>query len=338
MKKKPACVAISDIHFKVDTLEVASAALKAAIDKANKLRVPLVIAGDLNDTKAIIRAEVANRIIRLLEDALTPVYILEGNHDKVNEKGDEHGLNYLRPYATIVDTATTVELSATLSATLIPYQNSVEKMRAAIKGARNKVLIVHQGVLGAQMGDYVVDTTSIDPKEFAGYTVYSGHYHRHQTVGPVTYLGSPYTITFGEANDGVKGFLIINEDGSFDRHILDLRAHRIYTRTTKELAAMMERGPEDWAEYGGAPDLVWLKITGPKSELEKVKKSEIAAKIIGHGNFKLDKIYTDADAPAADPAKPPVSGPESMDAVIDATDENTDTKAYMKKLWREIAP
>ncbi len=327
--KNPACVAISDIHFNLQTLPVASAALVAAKQAANRLKVPLVIAGDLNDTKAIIRAEVANALIAILETAKTPVYILEGNHDKVNEKGDAHGLNYLRPYATIVDSASRLELGS-LKVTLVPYQNSVDKLRDILVNVRTKVIIMHQGVMGAQMGDYVVDNTSIDPKELKDFTVYSGHYHRHQCLGTVTYLGSPYTITFGEANDGPKGFLIISSDGSFEREILNLRAHRIFERGVSEL----ENGLYGQFNEG---DLLWLKVKGPKSELAKLNKNEVGLRLFGHSNFKLDKIYTEADT--ADIRQLSATHPpDLMDGVIDSTDESVETKGDLKKLWREIAP
>lgn len=334
--KTPACVAISDIHFNLQTLSVASAALASAIETANRLKVPLVIAGDLNDSKAIIRAEVANRLLLLLSQARTKVYVLEGNHDKVNEKGDEHGLLYLERYATIVDkTKSAAEISPNF--VFMPYQNSVEKVRLNLSYIKpGSVVIMHQGVKGAKMGDYVVDNTSINAQELDPFIVYSGHYHLHQSIGQVTYIGSPYTVTFGEARDGAKGFLIINSDGSFDRKILNLRAHRIYDINVYALKKQLEDGNGYGTLTNLSDDLIWLKISGPKSELAKLNKNEIGLKLFGHSNFKLDKIYTECDDVRQEAKESASSTSDVMDGVIDSTDESKETKTQLKKLWRDI--
>ena len=54
MKKprSPIAVLISDIHYNINTLPVADAALRQAIAKANELDVVLIVTGDLHDTKA----------------------------------------------------------------------------------------------------------------------------------------------------------------------------------------------------------------------------------------------------------------------------------------------
>jgi hypothetical protein len=57
---KPVAVLISDVHFNLSTLELASSAMKMAQNRAVELNVPLVVAGDLTDHKAIIRGEVAD--------------------------------------------------------------------------------------------------------------------------------------------------------------------------------------------------------------------------------------------------------------------------------------
>lgn len=286
---KPLFVAISDIHFNINTLELASKSLQAALHKAEELNIPLIIAGDLNDTKAIIRAEVANAIIRILKPAKIKVYILEGNHDKVNEKGREHGLNYLAPYAYILDMPHILGLNGH-PVFVIPYQSDSE----AIIGTLNahqlvpKIIIMHQGFRGAFMGDYIQDKSSISIEVFKKHTVISGHYHRHQTLGTVTYIGSPYTITFGEANDGPKGFLIINTDGTFERQILELRKHIVVNRRINRDLEI----PIDNYQHG---DLVKVRITGPRGLLKLVNKQKLGLKLIGHGNFKLELIVEDPE-------------------------------------------
>lgn len=327
-KKRPIGVVISDIHFNLNTLPLASAALKAALDKAAELNVPTIIAGDLHDTKDIIRGKVANQLILLLKQAKTPVHILVGNHDLLNEKASDHGLNYLAPYAHIVED---LSYDWGLKLILVPYQNDSQKIVKFLKDVTSGVtLIMHQGFLGAAMGDYVQDKTSIDPKIVKDFTVISGHYHRHQTIGTVTYIGSPYTITFGEANDGPKGFLILNQDGSFEREILNLRKHVIIEARVIEEVLQFEEYPNL-----GKDDLIWLKISGSYSELKKIKKKDLADKFFGHSNFKLDLI-PDAASPLEIQQASKKTDSEVFDILIDNLQEVDEYKAYLKDFWRKL--
>lgn len=322
---KPIAVCISDIHFNINTLPIASAALSAALKKAEELRIPLIIAGDLNDTKAIIRAEVANAIISILKNSKVKIYILAGNHDLVNEKGSEHGLNYLRPYAKIVDKPT---FGFIPNVFMVPYQSDIEKLKTLLSAFNPSLIwIMHQGFMGAQMGDYIQDKTSIDPELVKDFTVISGHYHRHQTLGTVTYIGSPYTITYGEANDGPKGFLILNEDGSFTREILNLRKHLILNRDLQTA-----NNPVENYNQG---DLVWLKLTGPKVELDQLNKTKLGLKLFGHSNFKLDLFPIEENNQKQLKVQNQQDW-EILDSIIDASAHDDFVKEQLKALYREL--
>lgn len=327
---EPLFVAISDIHFNLNTLDVASFALSGALKRAQALNIPLVIAGDLNDSKDIIRAKVANRLITVLEGATVPIYILEGNHDRIHEKASEHGLNYLRPYATIIDTP-----EVHFGVGFIPYQSDSEGFKDKVNSLNLKsgsLLVVHQGFLGAFMGDYVQDKTSVSPDVVKKLKVFSGHYHKHQTLGSVTYIGSPYTITFGEANDGDKGFLIVNQDGSYEQEALNLRRHYVLERTAKEITKMIENN---------APFLIpsyspiWLKVKGPIDELQKINKTLVGNSLIGHNDFKLDLIPNDKENVDLSVITN-VSKEDMLDILIEGLTTNVDEQLRLKALWREL--
>lgn len=333
---KPIAVLTSDIHFNLNTLPLASQALKAALSKAEELQVPLVIAGDLHDTKAIIRAEVMNALIEILEPANIDVFILRGNHDQLHEKSEEHGLNYLKPYATIIDSVSW--LSRLPEVVFFPYMSNAEFLKTCLSGVmdmpRNEyvgtkpLLIMHQGFLGAAMGDYIQDKTSIAPEVVKDFTVISGHYHKHQTIGTVTYIGSPFTMSFGEANDGPKGFLILNSDGTFTREILNLRRH-IKIETDLDnlyLTKHVDNHPE-------FDDLVWIKVSGSYSQLQKLDKQEIAARLMIQ-NFKLDLIPIDSKP--TDIQVENLSSGEVFDKLIDNTSESDEQKIKLKATWKEL--
>lgn len=324
---KPLCVCISDIHFSLSTLELASRSLKIAILKADELNVPLVIAGDLTDGKAIIRAEVANELIDIFKTARHRVliYIIVGNHDLINEKGKENALHFLKPYVSLVDCAVGAAPFSD-NVTFFPYYSDVTVLRSMLYHMPDgQILIMHQGVKGAFMGEYAQDNSSIDPEELARFTCISGHYHRHQTVGTLTYIGSPFTMNFAEANDGPKGFLVLNDDGTYTREILNLRKH-----VKIEWNAEMEFPTSDL----NTGDLVWVKASGPSSILDKLDKQALAKKL-GLDSIKLDKVYTDT-LNRTPPVIKDLSDGERFDMLIENLSESDVRKAELKALWREI--
>jgi len=328
---KPIAVVISDIHFNINTLELATQALEHAITTAEQLNIPLIVAGDLHDTKAIVRAEVANVLCKTFKHTTTPCYIISGNHDRISEKHEEHGLNYLRPYADIVDTSTGINING-INLELLPYFHDLDYLQTYLKVIpKGTITIMHQGFQGAWMGDYIQDKTSLPLSAVEHLKVITGHYHKHQTLGTVTYIGSPYTITFGEANDGDKGYLVLHSDGSYDRKILKLRKHVIIEGIGDEEGFLLE-----WAkiEELQPEDLVWVKIKGPKSCLDKINKVEFGKAVLKRDNFKLDLIPI--DAPDLHIQHEKMTDDKIFDSIIDNLNDSLDYKEYLKRTYHEV--
>lgn len=339
----PKAVCISDLHFSLSTLDLASNALKQAMSKAKELNVPLVIAGDLTDQKAIIRAEVANRLISIFRDQEKPylevedIYIIVGNHDMINEKGQDHALHFLEPYAQII--AFPYE-SRKIGTWLIPYQNNSDNLQNILKDIPKKsTIIMHQGVLGADMGHYIKDSTSLYKEAFADFRVISGHYHKAQdikcgrprkgAVGLFSYIGTPYTVSFAEANDGPKGFRVLRSDGTLESVPTNLRRHilieKVYDNGWPEPSKKLDITKED---------LLWLKLKGPKSIMDKIRKSHLGAALPMGENFKLDKIPT--ESPKDTQERKELKDTELLDKIIDGVNDSETQKKALKKLWREL--
>ena len=324
-KSRPLFVAISDVHFNLNTLNTASRALITACHHAERLNVPLVVAGDLNDTKAVVRAEVMNQLISIFKYTGGKKFVLVGNHDLVNEKGEEHSLNFLEPYATIVDMPKVYpEIPEVF---FVPYQSKPAVLERILSAPRTeKIFVMHQGFNGAFMGDYIQDKSSITTDLVKHVKVFSGHYHRHQNLGTVTYIGNPFSVSFGEANDGPKGFIVVNSDGSYEQVPLKLRKHVVYkvdVTNDNFLLPVNDTNEEDY---------IWVKVTGPRSKLANITKKEIA-NYIGHENFKLDKIPSDG---VQQVKKVKMKDDEVLDSIIDETTDSPEYKASLKKLWREL--
>jgi len=335
---KPIAVLISDVHYTLKNLELADFAFRAAIDKAALLGLPLIDAGDITNDKAVLRAEIVNRLISTMQYAnskgITP-HLMVGNHSLCNEKGSEHSLNFLRPYATIVDHTWNLYLpnAPIEEIILLPYTSSgIEKdLQRCPKGS---IVVMHQGFHGADTGDYVHDKSAISSDLVKDFTVISGHYHRHQTIGTVTYIGSPYTQSFGEAKDGPKGYLVLNSDGTYTREILKLRRHRIYEFNN------IDHAFEHIAPFGelfaDAEDLLWIKITDTKENLDKVKKQDVGD-LLGTQNFKLDLIGTEVREEMSQSVPiHSLTDAEILDRVIESSGQNPGTVTRLKALWREL--
>lgn len=320
-------VAISDIHFGLKTLPLATRSLERAISEAEVLDIPLVVAGDLQNDKDHMSMIVQNKIISTLKSTKVPVFILSGNHDLINEKGKEHALEYLRPYATIVDEIT---YSEDLDVWFIPYQNSKQAFEDKINSLPHPgcKLVFHQGIAGAAMGDYAMDKTSVHPSTLAEHKGITGHYHRHQTLGTCTFIGSPYTVTAGEANDGPKGFLVVKDDHSFTRVLTDLRKHVTVIRTVSEIMNPVE---------GLQPtDLLWIKVSGTTPELDALDKDAVGQFHLGHSNYNLDRDYPQAVKPIeiknTDSTDPKIL----LDKIIDDSLETDEFKEELKSFWKEV--
>lgn len=330
----PVAVLISDIHYDLNTLIVADTALRQAIDKANALQVPLIVAGDLHNTKANLRGECVNTMLDTFELCHKRPYVIVGNHCRINERSTEHSLTFLKHACNIINRPAYV---SGVESWLIPYYSNPDDLQSVLndidKPAR---LIMHQGVLDSNSGHYIQDKSALPKASFADFRVISGHYHRAQDmecgpskphhVGIFSYIGNPYTLNFSEAADPEKGFAVLYSDGSLRRIPTDLRRHVVVEYAAKDAA-------KRWNQMVFDEDLLWLKITGTRSELAALTKASVA-EAIGRADFKLDLIPTDASATEAKTEK--MTGAEIMDALIDQEPDSADERAYLKQLWRSL--
>lgn len=332
--RKPLAVLASDIHYTLQTLALADQSLAMALDMANKLNVPTIIPGDLHDTKANLRGECANAMIRTLCRARTPTYILIGNHDLINEKSEEHSLNFLRAYATIIDAP---QYAKEFGAYLIPYQSDVSELRDYIRGMEkgSATLIMHQGLQGSNAGEYFKDHSALNPNDVAGFRVISGHYHNRQTIelpdgGKWDYVGNPYTLNFGEARDPEKGFQILYDDESLEFVPTNLRKHRIFELNVHWLTDNSLLRP---GAYGAKDDLWWVKIHDTYENLSTITRAQVAA-ALGLDVFKLDLIVTKAEQKEI---KSELTKGELLDELINNGGYSEERKERLKELWRRIS-
>jgi DNA repair exonuclease SbcCD nuclease subunit len=341
---KPVAVLISDVHYSVHTLPLADAAMRQAIQKANDLGVHLIVAGDIHDTKANLRGECVKAMIDTIQLCkITPI-ILVGNHDKINEKSEQHSLEFLRPYAHIVDKPNIYRGDKTQTYEYcIPYQHDPIQFKAILdaipKGAR---IIAHQGLKNSLAGEYVLDRSAIPSEWVQDYRIISGHYHTRQTirtgypefegdlVGTWDYIGNPYTLNFAEVNDPEKGYQILMDDGTLQFVPTNLRKHAIIE------ASILDPHLDSIPKYG-KKDLIWVKLTGPKELLAKYNKCSVSDHfgLEQVNDFKLTLIPNDTEIHNSQIMNR--NNEEILDDIIDSLVNSDDgSKAKLKNMWREI--
>lgn len=336
MKTNPVAILISDVHYNINTLKLADAAMQMAIDEANKLSVPLIVAGDLHDTKANLRGECVNAMLSTFSKlhADNDCYVLVGNHDKINEKSEEHSLNFLRDRATLINS---YYYMADLNIHLLPYYHSISDLRRQLSLIPTKeTIIMHQGLSGTNSGDYIQDKSAIIPKDVAGLRVISGHYHTRQTIelpngGEWDYIGNPYTLNYAEASDPPKGFQVLYDDGHLEFVPTNLRKHIVieHTISTNEFKRSSYLPHND-------EDKVLVRVHGTKEQLAIFDKMEWMRRegiIFQVARFDLVPL----DTQSSTNVRKSSTQSELLDSIIDSlVNTSTECKLRLKDTWKTL--
>jgi DNA repair exonuclease SbcCD nuclease subunit len=338
---KPIAVLCSDVHYSLPTLELADKSMRMAIDKSKTLGVPLIVAGDLHDTKANMRGECVNAMIETFGNYAryyvkgAQVIVLIGNHDKINEKSQAHSLNFLKEVQLVIDYPMKV-----LGLYLIPYHHNPDELRAYLKTIPPKsTLIMHQGLTSSISGEYIQDKSAINAEDVAGFRVISGHYHYRQTKqlpdgGVWDYIGNPYTLNYGEANDPPKGFQILMDDGSLEFVPTNLRKHIVITHDLQAKNSNWSSTPA--YHTSDRKDLIWVRISGSSEKIAKLDKTSWAEEYGIPKDCRFTTTAIDSTAPMPQTTKE-VPQDELLDSIIDSlTDADSSRKARLKGLWKDL--
>lgn len=171
-------------------------------DLVEAMGLPAIWLGDLLDTKEVIRGKCLNLCIAYFQRSKLHHYVIIGNHDYFNLDCDAHALEALKllPNVTIVDKPTTIANGIVA----IPYYHDQEKLRQALVSIPSQdetTLFAHLEVTQFDFGNGHICTKGLSIEALVGFKqVISGHFHKFQESGNLTYLGTPFSHSFGEAN------------------------------------------------------------------------------------------------------------------------------------------
>ena len=183
----------------------------------------LIILGDLTESKSDHSAELVNGLVTGLHNVTTicPIIVLQGNHDYLSSPDNPY-FAFLQRIEGIswVGRATPIRelpnVPATVSRSLgragfFPFTPNYERDWANIDFKGFDLAFMHQTFANA-LSDSGFKLEGIPLSYFPkNLQIISGDIHRPQTLGPLTYVGSPYLIDFGDSFE--PRILLIEDNG-----------------------------------------------------------------------------------------------------------------------------
>jgi DNA repair exonuclease SbcCD nuclease subunit len=187
--------------------------------KAKALDVDaVVILGDLTEAKDKHSSVLVNSVVSHLDllSYAAPVVILMGNHDYSNE-----GF----PFFQFVDRIKDIHFISTVTegeelhqhlsvvfknCIFLPHSRDPERDWKGLRFDKYDYVFAHQAFQNAETGfGHKLEGYPVD--RFMDTRVIAGDIHKPQKVGPVTYIGAPYTVDFGDSYKARALFIDINK-------------------------------------------------------------------------------------------------------------------------------
>lgn len=173
--------------------------LPALLEKEKADR--LIILGDLTAEKDYHSAWLTNKVVTIVRACakVCPVYLLQGNHDytKVDtpffgflDDGDS-GVRWIRDIKWM-------RLDGLGLCLFIPHQRKLEVWQTMPQLKREWDWVFAHATFEGAKSEQDTELTGAPTGAILGHRVISGDVHVPQKYGPVTYVGSPYRINFGD--------------------------------------------------------------------------------------------------------------------------------------------
>jgi len=226
-----------------------------------------IILGDLLDTKELVRGSCLNFWINYFNNSSLFHYVLVGNHDWFNLDCKEHSLSALKmiPNVELIDSPRIIYNKKVPSLYAAPYIHDKEEVKKVIAEAKklNIPLVAHLEINSFDFGNGQICTTGLVKNDFKGVPlVISGHFHKQSIQDNIVYVGTPFTHSFGEANQK-KQIAVLSEDLSLEYIDVKLPAHLSIELDVEKLTAPSISKLNKLAEK----NYVRLIVTGSREKL-----------------------------------------------------------------------
>jgi hypothetical protein len=185
------------------------ASLPSLVEELDVQRV--LILGDLCESKDRHSAWLVNRVVDhiMALAKICPVHILRGNHDYINEAHPfYHFLSHLRR-VTWYNVPSPRRLRELGQCLFLPHTRSPEEDWCGLLDPFDWAF-AHQTFEGADVG-HGRKLAGVSQDIFSGNArIISGDVHVPQKLGPVTYVGAPYLVDFGD--DYTPRIILLQDD------------------------------------------------------------------------------------------------------------------------------
>ena len=205
----------ADLHCSPKTLDVSLEVLRGIHSYALENNSEVGFLGDFYDTvyrRGTIPVDMLNVLLEFFaKEWKVPMIMIPGNHDYIDASENEHALE---PFGHANELITIVSIPQIINRVMwVPWCRDNDKLRNMFDRndmiSEYDVIFGHFDVIGAHVNNNTLSDRGLHRRDFP-YPVISGHYHKPQKLGPVTYIGSPYQTSMGEA--GQKKYFILWKD------------------------------------------------------------------------------------------------------------------------------
>lgn len=214
-------IIFSDLHLHERTSEVVFNEVFPGLKNAvlNQVDKLLVCLGDFYHLRYKVDVDIQNKVFDYfhdLNDCGIEVILLVGNHDQINEKGD----NALKPFSELSNVEVIEQPCVYKNFIWLPYRKNKQILLDYLSKIPSGIVFVHHGIQGFEVSNNVLDNDGVPIKELDKYfIVISGHYHKRQNIRNIYYVGSPYQIDASEANQE-KGYMVFTKN--FQEHFVPI--------------------------------------------------------------------------------------------------------------------
>jgi len=280
---------VGDPHAKADNLHK----IDQLFDLIEELGNTTVILGDLLDTKEVVRGKCFNKYLERFQKANHLHFlVLVGNHDWFNLECQQHSLEAMKllPNVTVVD-----KLHFDHDCAFLPYRPNLHEVWPQIAPLlKGTPVFCHADIKGFDYGNGRISEEGLDASAFNhGGLVISGHYHKFQQRAHITYLGTPFSHSFGEANQEKFIGIFDNETKQLDLIPTKFAAHRSSTLNVNDPAFASNHA----AIASNTHDYWRIILEGTQEEIDLVKKRDHIKYIEQPTQQGVSTIITEIESP-----------------------------------------
>ena len=285
-----------------------------------------IFLGDWHHNRATTDVSTMNYTVSNLErlnDTFEKTYFMVGNHDLFyKDKREINSIEFMRLFPNIVPITEQLREG---DVTLLPWL--VGEEWKAVKNIKSRYVFGHFELPYFKMNAMVEmpDHGELQPSHFTNQEyVFSGHFHKRQTKGNVTYMGNAFPHNYADAGDDERGMMTLEWGGAPEYKTWP--GQPVY-RTFK-LSQLLEKPEEHLTEKMHARVTIDVQITFEEANF--IKEQFIP-------QFKLRELMLIPEKVEVESNIDPIDVSfESVDTIVMNQIEQLDSETYDRRMLSEI--